>query len=400
MITCDFRTFQTTLKSVATACSKDEKRPVLQCVYLTGARLYATDGFRLHFADLPQSLGLDVLLDAALVAGILKSKVARKDSPVLAFDLDAGHALIDGRELAGGFSHETYPDVSYIIPKGSTITVEVNPLDLLAAVKSARVFAHAGSNVGKLTITGGQVAVTGRSEETGESQNLVRLYKHEGADLVIGFNCDFLIDYLKRCNPNPVTIGFTRSTAPALFGDADGLQAVIMPMSLSDPRPESIPAESDKSAAGSYVYPTSLHYSQVREIVNGGRAPAWYIPTPARDEERGDPFPYAVRDDIWESVPEGDAVESEIQTVWALTTEPRFGKGTKIAVLHLVDTASPIPAEGTVFEPRQPLFASETESIGECTRCGDGPHWRTKINAERLCKACYVADIELRKQYH
>src|SRR3989304_3316118 len=211
----NFKEFQAALKRVAPAISKDDTRPILQCVHIVGTakrtQLEAADGFRAHFLDIDPADGtqaFDILLESATVKALVSAKVGRKDEPVIALDLENQKVLIDGKVITTGFGEGTYPDVNVLIPTHPAGSITVYPVPFLQAVKRARVFAREGSNVAKLHISE-SLLVIGKSEETGQSVNEVSLFQVRIAPLVIAFNADFLIDLLKLCGTEPVKIELT-----------------------------------------------------------------------------------------------------------------------------------------------------------------------------------------------
>ena len=140
--TYNFRDFQAALKRVAPAISKDDTRPILQCVHIVGnakrTRLEAADGFRAHFLDIDPADGtqaFDILLESATVKALVSAKVGRKDEPVITLDLETQQVLIDGKVITTGFSEGTYPDVNVLIPTHPAGSITVYPLPLLQAVK-------------------------------------------------------------------------------------------------------------------------------------------------------------------------------------------------------------------------------------------------------------------------
>lgn len=397
--TIDFATFRDGLARVAPAVSKDPDRPVLQFVHIyatkTRLRIEAADGFRAHFQDLPWSgPAFDGLLDEAGRKALLGIKVSKKDPQTLGIDIETGQILINGKPIARLQSQAEaegrYPEINQVIPRNPQGWVTVFPVPFLKAVRTARTVSHLGSNVVRFHFTD-TLILEARDEDFGESYTQVSLKDSRVTPRVIGFNADFWIDLLKVAGTAAVKIELSRPGAPALVTTGDGLQCVVMPMNVEAcPVLNTLP-EARESVGTSYVWPSSLDPWDVREVVNGAPAPDWYTPSKGWDEERHNPFPYEIREDIFTSHPEEGAVETEIRTIWAEVTEPRYGKGTKLAVLHIVEA---IPAEGTVFG-RQPQFASDEQTIGECDRCGDGPHWRIHHHGQDICKACYLSELEL-----
>ena len=398
--TYNFKEFQAALKRVAPAISKDETRPILQCVHIVGTvkrtRLEAADGFRAYFLDIaPADLSLllpvrarlperssqsgtqtgaqasagsaqadgaqafDILLESATVKALVSAKVGRKDEPVITLDLETQQVLIDGKVITTRFGEGTYPDVNVIIPTHPAGSITVYPVPFLQAVKRARVFAREGSNVAQLHISE-SLLVIGKSTEYGQSVNEVSLFKVRIAPLVIAFNADFLIDLLKLCGTEPVKIELTRPNSPALITAADGLKAVIMPFHIENGlyTPPDIRPESDYTGTG-YIWPdcyTNRHPDPA--ALHGGYIPSWYAkpePWPVSDEERAPALAESYTDDIFTPNPQPGALDWDIVTIESLiedvNADSNWGRPNlkKVARLYFgnprPNPEAPIPVE-------------------------------------------------------
>jgi len=323
----NFRDFQSALKRVAPACSRDEFRPTLQCVYVVGTqaqtRIIAADGFRAAFLKIAPALEGQVftaLIDPTAVKSLLKVKIVRGDDPEITLDTESNHIVIDGKPQPGGFVEATYPDVDQVRPQNIKTSVTVNPADLLQACKTARVFAREGCNVVQFHITD-SLLVRSKSEEFGESVTVVTPEKVLGEPLAIGFNADFLIDYLKICNPAPIILEFGKANGSAEFTDSDGLQYVIMPMVI-EPNPgvrgvSDIKTADSYNPAGSYVFPES-YYTNRHPCPQDpdGWVPSWYTKPEPRDQhpESVTVQPAQLHDEYFTPQPAPGALDWEFQS--------------------------------------------------------------------------------------
>lgn len=401
----NLRSFQSALKVIVLATSEDKDRPVLHNVQFIHSpkvtRLQAADGFRAHFIDLDSATGdpCEYLISQTLVKSILGYKIARKDDPEIEFT-PAG-ALVASKVLLGEYDTESqYPDINYIIPRTFQDWFKVNTQDLLSAVKRARVFAREASNVVRLHISPEALIVEGISEELGTAQTVINYAKNTNPanSLLIGFNCDFLIEFLKTVNSETVKIEFNRSTTPAIFTDLNTeAKALVMPMNISTPHfltPADLKPESDYDSAGAFVYPDS--YTQRHPAPD--YIPAWYVkPEPVATEPRY----FKINDtNVFDRTPEPGAQLSEIKTIWSYQAELRYGTGPKVCILHIVPTEpdpdAAQPVEVVINATRHPLFCSDHITIGSCKQCGNPDHHALY---DGVCSPCQAANNDLARQF-
>lgn len=125
------------------------------------------------------------------------------------------------------------PDYHVIIPRQFKGEIIVDRDALLQALNSCEIFTREGSNVVKLGFTADGLSVSGKSEETGESNHFINgdKYSHSGIEIIIGFNIEFIIDFAKSIDTEMITIKYNANNAPVMFFSGNR-QAVIMPMFL------------------------------------------------------------------------------------------------------------------------------------------------------------------------
>jgi len=394
-ITTPAREFKTALKQVASACSDDDARPVLQLARVTvtaGAlRIESADGFRAHRVDLPgkYKAAPEILLTPEQINFVLKFKILKRDEFTATLDTDAGTLAIDNRTAPGTFDTESrYPDINQVWPTDTPVKFDTDRDELLTAVRTARVFAHEGSNVARFYVNNGLI-VHGKSEETGESWNPVNIGKRAlPYNVAIAFNCDFVIDFLKNAAPGRVTVEISKPTAPAIFSDESNFAAVVMPMHLERSNNEPVPSVLDIPRAPETDRRDTAEYYET--------ADAWKLShTVKHDPEFGTEAGNYTSDLTTSPAPGAEIVE--IESVFAYEQDQDAfsrSKPCKVIALHLAngtpDPDAPIPV--TLPTPhRHPVFIDTgrrgTLTVGTCTQCLDAdPH----ALIDGICNPCRV----------
>ena len=142
---------------------------------------------------------------------------------------------IDNSILSTRIIQGEFPDYKKIIPKESSLKVDLDKKDLLQAVKLSSVFAKDSSNVIKLAIANGFVEMSAESQYFGNQKTKIPA-KTEGKKMEIGFNYKFLQEFLQSIEGDDVIMKFIDPNSPGLFldpKDKDFLH-LIMPVKLSD----------------------------------------------------------------------------------------------------------------------------------------------------------------------
>jgi len=239
------------IHQVVFAASTDEARPVLTGVLMkiTDNRiiLAAADGFRLSVrnAELssPISKPIHVVIPARALSELARIFGESKETVTMAIPPGRGQVIFRTKdaELVSQLIQGAFPDYEQIIPQRYNTRVVLSTNTFLKACKQAEIFAREGSFIARINISPGNethhgsVEISGQSEETGSSQNVIDAAV-EGPPLLIAFNVRFLREVLDVIKTPTVSLEATSDTSPGLIkpvGDQQFLH-VIMPMHLGN----------------------------------------------------------------------------------------------------------------------------------------------------------------------
>jgi len=221
--------FLETLSQVLFAASIDDTRPVLTGVLLIFKKgqliAVATDGFRLSQKKMTLKervkegrliLPRNVLLEALRLAGegttlSLETKTGEKQC---VFGID--DTVLSSRVIEGEF-----PDFERIIPKESTLKINLDKEDLLRAVKLASIFARDSANIVEMKVAKGSVLLSAESQISGsqEAQVEARVEGLTSAGFEISFNYRFLEEFLHAAKGEEIQLEFSSPSAPGIFTD-------------------------------------------------------------------------------------------------------------------------------------------------------------------------------------
>ncbi len=205
--------------------------------------MVATDGHRLAHIEhvttkLPVSGELKVLVPKKAMAELstlLNSNDAQtvefaKDESTLFFRI--GGRLLTSRQLTGQF-----PNYEAVLPRENNKFVSVHCDELSAAIQRVAQFADERSNAIRMRVEKNELKVSSSNTETGESEDSIET-AYTGDSMVIGFNSQYLLEFLKVVGAGDVRFEFKDAqTAGQLRPDeaADSeyrYRYIVMPMRI------------------------------------------------------------------------------------------------------------------------------------------------------------------------
>ena len=205
--------------------------------------MVATDGHRLAHIEhggtkLPVNGELKVLVPKKAMAELstlLNSSDAQtvefaKDESTLFFRI--GGRLLTSRQLTGQF-----PNYEAVLPRENNKSVTVHCDELSAAIQRVAQFADERSNAIRMRVEKNELKVSSSNTETGESEDSIEV-AYTGDPMVIGFNSQYLLEFLKVVGAGDVRFEFKDAqTAGQLRPDEASdseyrYRYIVMPMRI------------------------------------------------------------------------------------------------------------------------------------------------------------------------
>jgi DNA polymerase III subunit beta len=231
------------------AISMEESRFTLNGALLLlrpeGMTMVATDGHRLAFVQAPavgesgqvsQPFRALVPKKAMLELTKLADEAAEDAKAVFAGDdnhlfFQVGQRLLITRKLTGNF-----PDYERVLPKDHTLVATLQKDEIRGAIERVAQFADERSRAIRVQFTNGEVRVFSSSVEMGDSEETVPS-EYQGPDLEIGFNAQYLLDFLRAIPQDRVAFELKDQKSagemrPCGESVPDQYRYVVMPMRL------------------------------------------------------------------------------------------------------------------------------------------------------------------------
>lgn len=228
------------------AISTEESRFTLNGALLIlkkgGLVMVATDGHRLAMtetsAELPGVSGsYRALLPRKAMAELQKLAGEVDPAAVVRFSGDENHLFFElgdrlllSRKLTGNF-----PDFERVLPKDHPNAVILNREEFRGAIERVAQFSDERSRAIRVQVAKGEVKVHSSVSETGESEESIPV-SYDGAAVEIGFNAQYLMDFLRAVQGDEVTFLFKDAHSAGELrpgGDKpETYRYVIMPMRI------------------------------------------------------------------------------------------------------------------------------------------------------------------------
>jgi DNA polymerase III subunit beta len=151
-----------------------------------------------------------------------------KDESTLFFRI--GPRLLTSRQLTGQF-----PNYEAVLPKDNSKSILLHGDDLGAAIARVAQFADERSRAVRLKLENGELKLSASSTETGESEDSIET-DYNGETLTIGFNAQYITDFLKAAGAGDVRLELKDSQSAGQLRPAEGedykYRYIVMPMRI------------------------------------------------------------------------------------------------------------------------------------------------------------------------
>ncbi|HEX8707786.1 MAG TPA: DNA polymerase III subunit beta [Pyrinomonadaceae bacterium] len=209
----------------------------------SGAKMVTTDGHRLAYIA-RQDLGknasheaLDALIPRKTLAELTKLTTSYEGEISLGADenhiyFEIGPRLLISRKLSGQF-----PNYEMVMPKGNDKSVSFDSAQLNQAIRRVALMADDRSHAIRFHLVPNELQISSQNAEEGEARETVAT-DYSGAETEIGFNAQYLQDFLNVVGEGQVAFEFKDGTSQAQLSPAAATDAgyeykyVVMPMRI------------------------------------------------------------------------------------------------------------------------------------------------------------------------
>ena len=203
-------------------------------------RMVATDGHRLACMSLKRTNGRDsrkavhVNVPKKVLLGL--SKILKDEEQAVEFVEEKGHCFFRAGDRLFAFERDKaqFPNYEKVIPKDNDKAVILERMDFLEALRRVSVVAGKRSRAAVLDIKPGRVDVSSNGSDLGEARESIDAV-YEGEDFQVGFDWEYLLDFLKATDSPKVCFALKGATSQALLqpeeqADGEDYRYVVMSM--------------------------------------------------------------------------------------------------------------------------------------------------------------------------
>jgi DNA polymerase-3 subunit beta len=207
----------------------------------SGAKMVTTDGHRLAYVE-RRDLGknapketLDALIPRKTLAELTKLTASFEGEISLGSDenhiyFEVGPRLLISRRLSGQF-----PNYEMVMPKSNDKSIKFDSAQLNQAIRRVALMADDRSHAIRFHLAPKQLQISSQNAEEGEAREVVAT-EYEGEEAEIGFNAQYLQDFLNVIGEGEVNFEFKDGNSqaqlrPAENGDYE-YKYVVMPMRI------------------------------------------------------------------------------------------------------------------------------------------------------------------------
>ncbi|HEX8177347.1 MAG TPA: DNA polymerase III subunit beta [Pyrinomonadaceae bacterium] len=207
----------------------------------SGAKMVTTDGHRLAYVE-RRDLGknapketLDALIPRKTLAELTKLTTGFEEEISLGSDenhiyFEVGSRLLISRRLSGQF-----PNYEMVMPKGNDKSIRFDSAQLNQAIRRVALMADDRSHAVRFHLAPKQLQISSQNAEEGDASEVVAT-EYEGEETEIGFNAQYLQDFLNVIGEGEVNFEFKDGNSQAQLRPADNgdydYKYVVMPMRI------------------------------------------------------------------------------------------------------------------------------------------------------------------------
>jgi DNA polymerase-3 subunit beta len=203
--------------------------------------MVATDGHRLAYVEKSEPLDgvtdeMRILIPKKAMAELTRM-IAETENEKISFARDDNHLFFDfgKRLLIARMLTGQFPNYEAVLPRGNDRTFAVDREEINAAIRRVAILSDERSRTVKLALSAGSLEITASHSDLGEAHETLEVdYSKE--DLQVGFNYQYLLDFLGTADEPQVSFEFKDSESAAqmrtLPSTDYNYRYVVMPMRI------------------------------------------------------------------------------------------------------------------------------------------------------------------------
>ncbi len=239
--------FKSSLPKIVFAITHDDARYSVSGAQFVAdgefIRLVATDGHRLSMVEVPFKIDglenpVEFLIPRKSLVELRKMVAEVEDDAEVLVGQEGNHIFfrIEQRTLITRKVEGTFPKYERVMPRENNISTVFDREAISAVVKRVALMSNERSRAVRLSFSKNGLLVSSSNPDLGEGRDLIEVEFPSDDDLSIGFNAQYILEFLSCVEDDEIRIDLKDGTTQGLFRPAtDGdyvFRHVIMPMRL------------------------------------------------------------------------------------------------------------------------------------------------------------------------
>src|SRR6185295_5894610 len=231
-----------TIFAISTEDSKYTLSGALLVLKPGSITMVATDGHRLAHVEKSEELEdvseeIRVLVPKKAMGELVRMISESADTEKIGFSRDDNHLFFDlgKRLLVSRMLTGQFPNYEAVLPRNNDRTFAVDRDEITAAIRRVAILSDERSRTIKMAVAGGNLEITASHSDLGEAHETLEIdYNKE--DLQVGFNYQYLLDFLATADETQINFEFKDSESAAQLRAIPSTdynyRYVVMPMRI------------------------------------------------------------------------------------------------------------------------------------------------------------------------
>ena len=231
-----------TIFAISTEDSKYTLSGALLVLKPGSITMVATDGHRLAHVEKTEELEdvseeIRVLVPKKAMGELVRMISESADTEKIGFSRDDNHLFFDlgKRLLVSRMLTGQFPNYEAVLPRNNDRTFAVDREEITAAIRRVAILSDERSRTVKVAVATGSLEITASHSDLGEAHETIEIdYNKE--DLQVGFNYQYLLDFLTTADEAQVNFEFKDSESAAQLRSMPATdynyRYVVMPMRI------------------------------------------------------------------------------------------------------------------------------------------------------------------------
>ena len=231
-----------TIFSISTEDSKYTLSGALLLLKPGSIAMVATDGHRLAHIEKTETLEdiseeIKVLVPRKAMGELVLMISESPDTEHIAFSRDDNHLFFDmgKRLLISRLLTGQFPNYEAVLPRNNDRIVTVNREEITSAIKRVAILSDERSRSVKISLGNGSMEITASHSDLGEAHETLEI-EYDKESLQVGFNYQYLLDFLTTADEPDVSFEFKDSESAAQLRAQPpsdyNYRYVVMPMRI------------------------------------------------------------------------------------------------------------------------------------------------------------------------